>query len=227
MKIRIALLLFFLVKFSAAQNIIFNKVEGTFPNADQFLYKIDKENPDAQFLAEIEVQGYSSDHIETFKKIVAKAKEVGANAFAYQPFLKLDENDTKLDVANYKLNLYHLDKILFPDHNNEVVLIASAPHDQKIKWNAEKLILKENSFARFKLDPGLVYSLSTRNLFGSTIKLSYSENQKIQYFLISAFNIKSDKSGVGGLNFKSGDIISIDRSFGDFLTLVMQSNDIQ
>ena len=227
MKIKIALLLFFLFNLFSAQNVVFNKVHGTFQNADQFLYRIDKENPDAQFLAEIEIQGYSNDHVETFKRIVEKAKEVGANAFAYQPFLKLDENDTKIDLAHYKLNLYHLNKNLFPNHDNEVVLIASAKHDQKLKWNNEKLLLKENSFLRLKLEPSVVYSLSTKNLFGSTIKLSYSDNQKIQYYLISAFNVKSDKSGVGGLNLKSGDIISIDRSFGDFLTLVLQNNDIQ
>ena len=223
MKVRIALVLFFLVQIVVAQNVIFNKVEATVPNTDQFLRLIDKDNPDAKFLAELEVQGYSMDHVETFKKIIEKAKEVGANAFAYQPFLKLDEKDTKIDIAHYKLNLYHLDKKLFPKKDNEVVLIASALHDQKLKWNNEKILLPENSFLKFKLVPGEVYSLSTRNLFGSTVKLSYSENQKIQYFLISSFNVKSDKSGVGGLNLKSGDINIIDSSFGDFLTVVMQN----
>ena len=228
MKVKIALILFFLVHIIPAQNVIFNKIESTVANTDQFLYLINTENTEAKFLAEIEVQGYSNDHVETFKKIVSKAKEVGANAFAYQPFLKLDENDTQIDLTHYKLNLYYLDKELFPNtNNNEVVLIASATHEQKLKWNDEKISLPENSFLRFKLIPGEVYSLSTRNLFGSTVKLSYNKTQKIQYFLISAFNVKIDKSGVGGLNLKSGDIIPIDRSFGDFLTIVMQNATIQ
>ena len=75
--------------------------------------------------------------------------------------------------------------------------------------------------------PGEIYTLSTRNLFGSSVKISYNNDQQIQYFLISAFKVKSDKSGVGGLNLKSGDIISIDSSFGDYLTLVLQNNDNQ
>ena len=70
MKVRIALALFFLVQIVAAQNVIFNKVEVTVPNTDEFLRLIDKENPEAKFLAELEVQGYSMDHVETFKKII-------------------------------------------------------------------------------------------------------------------------------------------------------------
>lgn len=227
MKFRITLLLFFFIKVVTAQNVVFNKIITTYKNTDNFLYKIDRGIPQAQLLAEIEIQGYSADYPETFKKIVAKAKEVGANAFSYQPFLKVDENDTKIDVSNYKLNLYHLDKDLFPDENNDVVLIASADHDQKIKWNNDKLLLKENSFIRLKLVQGETYSLATKTLFGSTIKLSYGKDQRIQYYLISAFKVKSDKSGVGGLNLKSGDIIPIEKSFGDFLTIVLQSDDNQ
>lgn len=227
MKTGITLLLFFFINIFNAQNVVFNKIETTYKNTDNFLYKINNGNPSAILLAEIEIQGYSNNYVETFKKIVSKAKEVGANAFAYQPFLKIDENNTKIDVSNFKLNLYHLDKDLFPDHNNEVILIASAEHDQKLKWNNDKLVLKENSFMTLKLSPGEVYSLGTATLFGSTIKLSYSKNQKLQYFLISAFKVKSDKSGIGGINLKSGDIISIDNSFGDFLTIVLQNNDNQ
>ena len=227
MKIRITLLLFLFIKLCFAQNVVFNKIETTFPNTDKFLYKIKNGNPEAKFLAEIEVQGYSNDHVDTFKKIVAKAKEVGANAFAYQPFLKIDMNENHFDLANFKINLYHLDKNLFPDTNNQVVLIASANKDQKLSWNKEKILLKENSFVKLKMLPGEIYTLSTRNLFGSSVKISYNNDQQIQYFLISAFKVKSDKSGVGGLNLKSGDIISIDSSFGDYLTLVLQNNDNQ
>lgn len=227
MKFRTTLILFFFIKFFSAQNVVFNKIETTYKNTDQFLYKIENGNPEAKFLAEIEIQGYSNNYVETFKKILSKAKEVGANAFAYQPFLKIDENDTKIDVANFKLNLYHLDKDLFPIQNNEVILIASSPQNQTIRWNDEKILLKENSFLKLKMLPGEIYSLSTKGLFGSRIKLSHNNNQKKQYFLISALKVKSDKSGVGGLNLKTGDIISIDSSYGDFLTLVMQKSDFQ
>ncbi|MFC6269888.1 hypothetical protein [Frigoriflavimonas asaccharolytica] len=227
MKIRILFILFLYINLFSAQNVVFNKIESTFKNKDQFLYKIDNGNQDAKFLAEIEIQGYSSNYVETFKKILSKAKEVGANAFAYQPFLKIDENDTKINVSNYKLNLYHLDKALFHTQENEVILIASSAQDQKIRWNDENILLKENSFLRLDMLPGEIYSLSTRGLFGSTVKLSYNQNQKKQYFLISSLKVKSDKSGVGGLNLKTGDIISVDSSYGDFLTIILQELEIQ
>ena len=156
MKVTAAFLLILWIQLFTAQNVLFNKIESTSLNTDQFLYLIDKGNPDAKFLAEIAIQGYSPDHVATFKKIVAKAKEVGANAFAYQPFLKIDENDNEFDAAHYKLNLYYLDRKLFPKQNNEVILIASAKHDQTVNWNKEKLVLRENSFQRLKLEPGEV-----------------------------------------------------------------------
>ncbi len=218
-------LLYISINCVQAQNVVFNKIETTHTNTDKFLYRIEKENPEAQFLAEIEIQGNSENPIETFNLIYKKAKEVGANAFAYQPFLTLDEKTNKLDPSHFKLNLYYLEKKSFSEDNNTIVLISTSKRSQKLLWNNTKIVLKPESFLTLKLSPGENYTLSTRHLFGSSIKLSYNVEQKIKYFLISAFQVKSDNSGVGGINLKSGDIISIEKSLGDYLSVVLQHND--
>ncbi|WP_228420497.1 hypothetical protein [Chryseobacterium sp. 5_R23647] len=45
-----------------------------------------------------------------------------------------------------------------------------------------------------------------------------------QYFQISAAKIKSNTYGEPGINLKSGDIIGLDKSFGDFLRMIYTEN---
>jgi hypothetical protein len=40
------------------------------------------------------------------------------------------------------------------------------------------------------------------------------------YFQISSVKVKPDTSGVGGLNLKSGDIIGLEKSYAEFLSLI-------
>ena len=60
--------------FFMAQNVILNKVEKTHSNADKFLYKINPEAVNAEYLGEIEVQGFSDDDVKIFGMIYKKGK---------------------------------------------------------------------------------------------------------------------------------------------------------
>lgn len=82
--------------FFMAQNVILNKVVKTHSNADKFLYKINPEAVNAEYLGEIEVQGFSDDDVKVFGMVYKKAKEIGANAFSYLPFRVYRRGNTEI-----------------------------------------------------------------------------------------------------------------------------------
>ena len=111
--------------FFMAQNVILNKVEKTHSNADKFLYKINPEAVNAEYLGEIEVQGFSDDDVKVFGMVYKKAKEIGANAFSYRPFESVEGGIQKFDSAHYRLNLYYVSPEQFLKEDNIMWLLDS------------------------------------------------------------------------------------------------------
>ncbi|MBU4537439.1 MAG: hypothetical protein L6264_13000 [Weeksellaceae bacterium] len=222
MKKSIFILMIFLGQMSFGQNVILNKVVKTHANSDRILYKINPETVTSEYLAEIEVQGFSDDDAKIFGMIYKKAKEVGANAFSFQPFETVDGGVQKFDGLHYKLNLYYVSPDDFLKENNTVYLIASPYKKQTIALNKENIVFEPRTYTKRELAPGEVYTVSTRKLLGSSIKLSAQENQPVQYFQFSAFSVNSNPYGTAGINLKSGDITKLERSYAEFLTTVYQ-----
>ncbi len=83
-------------------------------------------------------------------------------------------------------------------------IFASAEKDQKININKKDYIIPPRSFFKLKIVPGEVYTISTKKLLGSTVKVQPKTNDENLYFQVSSLKIKPDTSGVGGLNLKSG-----------------------
>jgi hypothetical protein len=203
-----------------AQNVYLTKVEKTNDNTDKFLYKINAEIRDAQYLGEVEVQGFSKDDASVFSLIYKKAKEIGANTFTLKPFENVDGSSQPFNPSNYKLALYYLPKEKLSDQTGNLYLFASSEKDQKIRINDKDYTISPRSYLAIQTVPGEVYTISTKKLLGSTIKIQPKSNEVNQYFQISATKIKSDTSGVGGLNLKSGDIIGLEKSYAEFLSTI-------
>lgn len=208
--------------FFLAQTVVVNKVVKSHTNGDKFFYKINPESVPAEYLAEIEIQGFSADDAQVFGMIYKKAKALGANAFAYQPFEKVDGTWSKFDPMHYKLNLYYVAPADFEKEENTVYFIASAHKKQTISINNEKKVLEPRTYTVLKLAPGEIYTVSTRKLLGSSIKVAAQNNQEAQYFQISGFSVNSNQSGNPGVNLKSGDIMRLEQSYAQFLTTIYQ-----
>lgn len=219
------LLLAFLSQFVLAQNVILNKVERSHSNSDKVFYKIDPSETKAEYLGEIEVQGFSDDDAEMFGKVYKKAKQIGANAFSYQAFESISGGQKAFDPAHYRLNLYYVDNADFAAETNTVYLISSPYKDQTVSFNNEKITFEPRTFVRKTLVPGTVYTVSTRKFLGSSIRLSAQENQPVQYFQFSAFSVNSNPYGSSGINLKSGDITRLEQSYAQFLTTIYRSLD--
>lgn len=220
MKNLIAFIFIFLVQFFCAQNVYLTKVEKTHDNTDKFLYKISEETEGAEYLGEIEVQGFSKEDAGIFSLIYKKAKEIGANTFSLKPFENIDGSRQDFNPANYRLNLYYLPKEKLTDQKEYIYVFASSDKDQKIAVNKKDYIISPRSYLELKTIPGEVYTLSTKKLLGSTIKIQPKQNSSNQYFQISSAKVKADETGTGGLNLKSGDIIGLEKSFAEFLSTI-------
>ncbi len=220
MKKIIIVVFVFLIHFFNAQNVYLTKVEKSRENTDKFLYKIYEEVKDAEYLGEIEVQGFSKDDAGIFSLIYKKAKDIGANAFTLKPFENVDGTPQNFNPANYRLSLYFLPKEKLVDQSGYLYVFASSEKDQKIALNKKDYIISPRSYLVIKTNPGEVYTISTKKLLGSTIKFQPKENSTNNYFQISATKIKSDETGVGGLNLKSGDIIGLEKSYAEFLSTI-------
>ncbi|WP_027378949.1 hypothetical protein [Chryseobacterium daeguense] len=224
MKKIIIVVFVFLMHFFNAQNVYLTKVEKTKENTDKFLYKIESEIKDAEYLGEVEVQGFSKDDAEVFSLIYKKAKEIGANTFSLKPFENVDGSLQNFNPANYRLALYYLPKDKLQNQTGYLYLFASSEKDQKIALNKKDYVISPRSYLLLKTIPGEIYTISTKKLLGSTIKIQPKENNSNQYFQISALKVKSDETGVGGLNLKSGDIIGLEKSFAEFLSTIFSKD---
>ena len=222
MKKFLLLNLIVLSTFFFAQNVVLNKVVKSHVNEDRIFYKINPKLTSAEYLGEVEVQGFSDDDAEVFGMIYKKAKEIGANAFALLPFEEVDGALSKFDPAHYKLSLYYLPSSDFPAEENMVYFISSPFKKQMISINREKITFEPRSFTDLNLPAGEVYTISTRKLLGSSIKIAAQKNQPVQYFQLSGASLNSNQRGHPGINFKSGDIMRLEQSYAQFLTTIYQ-----
>lgn len=207
-----------------AQNVYLSKVEKTNDNTDKFLYRKSENTTGAEYLGEIEVQGFSKDDAAVFSLIYKKAKEIGANTFSFKPFENIEGTSQPLNPSNYRMALYYTPKEKLMEQNGKLYVFASSDKDQKININKKDYLLSPRSYLTLDIVPGEVYTISTKKLLGSTIKVQPKTNTENLYFQISSLKVKSDTSGTGGLNLKSGDIIGLEKSYAEFLSLVYIQN---
>ena len=202
------------------QNVVLNKVVKTHTNDDKVFSKINPETTAADYLGEVEVQGFSEQDAKVFGMIYKKAKEIGANAFSWKPFEEVDGSLTKFEPSHYKLSLFYVQLSDFPKEENTVYFISSPYKKQTISINRDKKDFEPRSYTKINLDAGEIYTISTRKLLGSTIKIAAQQNQPVQYFQLSGLAVNSNDDNKPGINFKSGDIIRLAQSYAQFLTTI-------
>ncbi|MCG2792851.1 MAG: hypothetical protein L6262_04790 [Weeksellaceae bacterium] len=209
----------FCFQFFYLQIVALNKVVKTNENKDKFLYKIEDFSK-SEFLGEILVNAYSNEDVEIFSDIYKKAKQIGANTFALKPIENIDGTIQKFNPAYYFLNLYYTNAEEIPNEENVAYLISSSDKSQKININNQTIELQARSFLKLDLTKSEIMSVSTRKLLGSMVKLSSKSGQPSLYLSLTNFKIHSNDSIYGGVNFKSGDITGLEKSFGMFLTTI-------
>lgn len=199
------------------------RVEKTNDNSDKFLLRKEAV-ADAIYLGEVEVQGFSKDDALVFSMVYKKAKEIGANTFELKPFENVDGTSQAFNAANYKIALYYTPKEKLTAKHGEMYIFASSEKGQKININRKDYTISPRSFLKLKIVPGEIYTISTKKLLGSTVKVQPKANDDNLYFQVSSLKVKPDNSGVGGLNLKSGDIIGLEKSYAEFLSVIYKES---
>lgn len=202
------------------QNVIWNEVAKSREGSEKELYRINPEISKAEYLGEVEVQGFSADDAKVFGLIYKKAKEIGANAFALRPYESVDGKMQSFDSWNYRISLYYMPAEEIPEEKGVLYIYAPPAQDQNISLNKDIIKFKERTYTVRKLIDGETYTISTRKLLGSSVKFKADAKQPAQYLQLQAFQVQSAPYGEAGVNLKSGDIIRLERSFADFLSVV-------
>ncbi len=205
--------------FCWGQKVVFHHMEKVHDNADKIFYRLPADFSGGEYLAELEVQGFSNDDVDVFSKVYAKAKEIGANAFSYSAIPSVDGSDQKFDPWNYRLKLYYVPAREIPVYKNVVIILGAPATDSKVTINRRSVNLPARSYFSYPLSVGESYRIGSGKLLGSSVQLMGKESEPVQYFQINGASVK----GEGGfLNIKSGDIVLLERSFADFLTVIYQ-----
>lgn len=207
-----------LASLAPAQLVTLSKAVKHVENIDKFLYRINPDKQFAEYLGEVEVDGFSEDDAEVFSRIYQKAKQVGANSFAWQPVAGIDGQPVAFDPAHYRLALYYSTSV--PKEDNIAYLFSSGNKPVKIRVDGKKITLQPRSYIKKVITYGGENTVVAGNMLGSKINLSAKEGQPVQYFQVTSFDVKVDQSGTGGLNIKSGDVIGLERSYAEFLSLI-------
>lgn len=206
-----------------AQLVTLSKAVNKSDNVDKFFYLIDPEKQPAEYLGEVEVDGYSENDADVFSMIYKKAKTVGANAFSLYRAEMIDGKKQEFNPRKYRLNLYY--STTFPKEDNVAYLFSSGKKGHKIKLDGKKITLQPRSFIKKVISYGGENSIVAGNLLGSRINLSAKSGQPVQYFQISNFDAKSDEQG--SISIKSGDIIGLERSYANFLSIIYEEQKVK
>lgn len=211
---RISLLLLLISGIAFSQNIILSEAQNVHENNDRHLYRIYQDSGLVP-LGKIEINGMLNDEVKAFNNFYRKAKITGANAYYVKQ--KYDLNNEPIDSNPKEILLYYLDKI--PVEYNTVYIFGSNKA-KKISVHDKDIHLLPYTYFKTAIKPETENYISTKKFLGSGINLYYKKNQPEQYFQIVSGGVRSDRSGVtGGLIIKSGDIITLEKSYAEFLTV--------
>ncbi len=209
----------FCTSLAMAQQVTLSKADKLSDNKDKYLYKVDSTTSDKVYLGELEIVGYISNEPKVFEALYKKAKSIGANGFELKTLETIDQSPYQINTTHFFLNLYEVNKK--PLRDNKVYLISGAEKPIKIRVNNKTVVLEPKSFIESRLEPGELNSIGVGKLLGSKITLTYKEGQPVQYFLILPPGVRANSMAMeGGINFKSGDIVSVERSYAEFLTTI-------
>lgn len=204
------------VSFGFSQNVELLNPTQRLEATDDLLYRI-KSFEDAVYLGELKVNPTTGDDFKLFSDVYHQAKSIGANAYIVE-----DEQINGKSSANdepFILKLFYLSPEKFKEKRNMLFLFGSSKKDIKIRINDKKGIINAKSYYVIPLQAGQEYKIATRQLLGTSMRFVTSENDKNKYYKITTINFLPQN---GNLSFKSSDIISIERSFADFLTVIYQ-----
>lgn len=210
--------------FCFSQTVYLTEAKSIGNNKDKFLYALQKE-PDstvAHYLGKIEVSDFSNNDVAVFGEIYKKAKSVSANCY-YPKFPESIDGKTQFNPNHYTLYIYDADASKIQKNENTVYLI-NPNKDVDVRINDKKVKLLTRSYIKIDLSNNDITDVSVGKFLGSRIKLQGKEGQQEQYFQIFGKKVSANSPSNPGINFKTGDIVGLEKSFANFLITIYKEN---
>lgn len=208
--------------FCFSQEIFLTEVKATNNNSDKFLYSIKKPDSTSQYLGKIEVSGFSNNDEAVFSEIYKKAKSIGCNTYIIKSTEKIDGSQV-FNPSHYFIDLYYTIPTKIVKEENIIYLINPFKETQ-VRINDTRLKLNTRSFIKYDISKTEITDISVGKFLGSRIKFQSKEGQPEQYFQISGKKISANSPNSPGINFKTGDIIKVEKSYAQFLISIYKIN---
>lgn len=220
------ILLFFCSTFAFAQNIFLTEVKATHNNTDKFLYQISNEpTSENQYLGKIEVSGYSDKDEEVFAEVYKKAKSVGGNTFIIKSPEQIDGRQV-FNPAHYYIYVYYTEAEKIAKEQN-LIYIINPNKEVQLRINSTKQKLLPRTYIKYDISKTEITDISVGTILGSRIKFQPKEGQPEQYFQLSGKKVKANPEDNPGINFKTGDIIKLEKSYAQFLINIYQRVEVK
>ena len=220
------ILLFFCSTFAFAQNIFLTEVKATHNNTDKFLYQISNEpTSENQYLGKIEVSGYSDKDEEVFAEVYKKAKSVGGNTFIIKSPEQVDGTQV-FNPAHYYIYVYYTEAEKIAKEQN-LIYIINPNKEVQFRINNTKQKLLPRTYIKYDISKTEITDISVGTILGSRIKFQPKEGQPEQYFQLSGKKVKANPEDNPGINFKTGDIIKLEKSYAQFLINIYQRVEVK
>lgn len=220
------ILLFFCSTFAFAQNIFLTEVKATHNNTDKFLYQISNEpTSENQYLGKIEVSGYSDKDEEVFAEVYKKAKFVGGNTFIIKSPEQVDGTQV-FNPAHYYIYVYYTEAEKIAKEQN-LIYIINPNKEVQLRINNTKQKLLPRTYIKYDISKTEITDISVGTILGSRIKFQPKEGQPEQYFQLSGKKVKANPEDNPGINFKTGDIIKLEKSYAQFLINIYQRVEVK
>ena len=221
MKKLLYIILFFCSTIAFAQNIFLTEVKATHNNTDKFLYQINGEpTSENQYLGKIEVSGFSNNDQEVYAEVYKKAKSVGGNTFIINSPEQVDGTQD-FNPAHYYIYIYYTEAGKIAKEQNTIYII-NPNKEVQLRVNNNKQKLLPRTYIKYDISKTEITDISVGTILGSRIKFQYKDGQPEQYFQISGKKVKANPEDNPGINFKTGDIIKLEKSYAQFLINIYQ-----
>ena len=162
---------------------------------------------------------------EVFAEVYKKAKSVGGNTFIIKSPEQVDGTQV-FNPAHYYIYVYYTEAEKIAKEQN-LIYIINPNKEVQLRINNTKQKLLPRTYIKYDISKTEITDISVGTILGSRIKFQPKEGQPEQYFQLSGKKVKANPEDNPGINFKTGDIIKLEKSYAQFLINIYQRVEVK
>jgi hypothetical protein len=184
----------------------------------------------SKFVAKVKSTGNLNEIYSIFQKLENAVQKIGANAFRFDSFKRLDENTAELTLTAYfcEDNIFDINYKYVP--KNKVFIFGSQNlsdfKKQNFKINGEKYEIQSGNYRAFDVKIGEELKINKGGFTGMTFWIKGIEDKSATFLSFTGLGLGgvsyNPQYGSAGININTGRIDRIDPSFALTLLKIFQ-----